>query len=190
LKRKVAVPCIELKRHAGLIPILLICIYQKEKRNYDSVYCTAFLVFITINSSTGYGRNALSLQVGKIKGIKIRLHFTLIIGFLLISWSAAMVFTQHHYHEFTTTAYWIVGAIIAAMLFISVLLHGLAHSMVALRYGIKIRQIILFIFGGVSDISEEPKDYRKEAAMVLKEAKPDGLRYLYPYYYYYHLWQY
>jgi Zn-dependent protease len=105
--------------------------------------------------------------VGKIKGIKIRLHFTLLIGFLLISWSAAMVFTQHHYHGFTATGYWIVGAIIAAMLFISVLLHELAHSIVALRYGIKIRQIILFIFGGVSDISEEPKDYRKEATMAL-----------------------
>jgi Zn-dependent protease/predicted transcriptional regulator len=109
----------------------------------------------------------LSLQVGKIKGIKIRLHFTLLIGFLLINWSAAMVFTQHHYHGFTATGYWIVGAIIAAMLFISVLLHELAHSLVALRYGIKIRQIILFIFGGVSDISEEPKDYRKEATMAL-----------------------
>ncbi len=109
----------------------------------------------------------MSLQVGKISGIKIRLHFTLIIGFLLISWSAAMVFTQHHYHGFTTTGYWIVGAIIGAMLFISVLLHELAHSIVALRYGIKIRQIILFIFGGVSDISEEPKDYRKEATMAL-----------------------
>src|SRR5262249_57795040 len=84
--------------------------------------------------------------------------------FSLNSWSAAMVFTQHHYHEFTTTAYWIVGAIITAMLFISVLLHELAHSILALRYGIKIRQIILFIFGGVSDISE---DYRKEAAMAL-----------------------
>jgi len=58
-----------------------------------------------------------------------------------------------------------VGAIIAAMLFILVLLHELAHSIVALRYGIKIRQIILFIFG-VSDISEEPKGYRKEAVDV------------------------
>jgi Zn-dependent protease len=78
-----------------------------------------------------------------------------------------MVFTQHHYHGFTAIGYWIVGAIIAAMLFISVLLHELAHSILALRYGIKIRQIILFIFGGVSDIAEEPHDYRKEATMAL-----------------------
>jgi len=151
----------------GVVTIQIVLYYQKAKHTCDSVSCTAFLLFITIDGPTGYGRIALSLQVGKIKGIKIRLHFTLLIGFLLISWSAAMVFTQHHYHGFTATGYWIVGAIIAAMLFISVLLHELAHSIVALRYGIKIRQIILFIFGGVSDISEEPKDYRKEATMAL-----------------------
>ncbi|HEY5631166.1 MAG TPA: site-2 protease family protein [Nitrososphaeraceae archaeon] len=108
----------------------------------------------------------MSLNVGRIRGIKIRLHFTLIIGFLLITWTTASVFTQHHYQGFTTTYYWIIGAIIAAILFISVLCHELAHSMVALRYGINIRQIILFIFGGVSDI-EETKDYRKEAKMAL-----------------------
>jgi Zn-dependent protease len=109
----------------------------------------------------------LSLQVGKIKGIPIRLHFTLLISFVLITWTTAMVFTQHHYHGFTIVDYWIVGAIIAAILFVSVLLHELAHSMVALKYGLKIRQIVLFIFGGVSDISDEPKDYRKEAKMAL-----------------------
>jgi Zn-dependent protease len=50
-------------------------------------------------------------------------------------------------------------------LFISVLLHELAHSIVALKYGLKVRQIILFIFGGVSDIEEQgesSKDFRKE----------------------------
>jgi Zn-dependent protease len=109
------------------------------------------------------GKDCFVLKRRKNRGIKIRLHFTLIICFLLITWTTASVFTQHQYQGFTTTYYWTMGAIIAAILFISVLLHELAHSMVVLRYGINIRQIILFIFGGVSDISEETKDYRKEA---------------------------
>jgi Zn-dependent protease len=65
--------------------------------------------------------------------------------------------------------YWIMGIICAIILFVSVLLHELAHSVMALRYGIKVRQIILFIFGGMSDIEEETpgggevsKDFRKE----------------------------
>jgi hypothetical protein len=59
----------------------------------------------------------------------------------------------------------ILGGII---LFISVLLHELSHSMVAKRYGFKVRQIILFVFGGVSDIKEEPKeDYKKEFMIAM-----------------------
>jgi Zn-dependent protease len=59
----------------------------------------------------------------------------------------------------------ILGAII---LFISVLLHELSHSMVAKRYGYKVRQIILFVFGGVSDIRDEPKEeYRKEFTIAI-----------------------
>jgi Zn-dependent protease len=77
-----------------------------------------------------------------------------------------MVFMQHQ-HGFMIVGYWIVGAIIAAILFVSVLFHELSHSIVALKYGLKIRQIVLFIFGGVPDISDEPKDYRKEAKMAL-----------------------
>jgi Zn-dependent protease len=55
----------------------------------------------------------------------------------------------------TALEYWIMGIICAIILFVSVLLHELAHSVIALRYGMKVRQIILFIFGGMSDIEEE-----------------------------------
>ena len=55
----------------------------------------------------------------------------------------------------STLEYWIMGIICAIILFVSVLLHELAHSIIALKYGIKVRQIVLFIFGGMSDIEEE-----------------------------------
>lgn len=99
----------------------------------------------------------MSLQVAKIKGIPIRLHFTLIIAFFLISWTlAATLMPQiYRYPGLTTVHYWIMGVLGAAIVFISVLLHELAHSILALRYGIRVRQIMLFIFGGVSDIEEE-----------------------------------
>ena len=58
--------------------------------------------------------------------------------------------------------YWLMGIIGVAILFLSVLLHELAHSILSLRYGLGVKQIILFVFGGVSDIKEETKDYRKE----------------------------
>jgi Zn-dependent protease/predicted transcriptional regulator len=62
----------------------------------------------------------------------------------------------------STVQYWVMGSAAAVVLFVSVFLHELMHSVVALGYGIHVRQIILFIFGGVSDIAEEPRDFRKE----------------------------
>jgi len=110
----------------------------------------------------------MSVQVTTIKSIPIRLHFTLIVVFFLITWTLAVSFMPQRIppNLLTEAEYWIMGAIGAAVLFISVLLHELAHSLVALRYGLKVRQIILFIFGGISDIEEEKeettKDFRKE----------------------------
>ena len=107
----------------------------------------------------------MSLQVTKIKGIPIRLHFTLIIVFFLIAWTLAARLMPEIYPGLTREEYWIIGILGAGILFISVLLHELAHSIVALKYGLKVHQIILFIFGGVSDIEEQgesSKDFRKE----------------------------
>jgi Zn-dependent protease/predicted transcriptional regulator len=104
----------------------------------------------------------LSFQIAKVKGIPVRLHFTLIIVFLLIAWTLASNFMPQYFPDLAPIQYWIMGIAGAIVLFVSVFLHELMHSIVALRYGMKVRQIILFIFGGVSDIQEETKDFRKE----------------------------
>jgi Zn-dependent protease len=52
--------------------------------------------------------------------------------------------------------YWIVGALTVILMFGSVLLHELGHSAVALRYKIPVRNIKLFIFGGVAEIAADP----------------------------------
>jgi Zn-dependent protease/CBS domain-containing protein len=104
----------------------------------------------------------LSFQIAKVKGIPVRLHFTLIIVFFLIAWTLASNFMPQYFPDLAPIQYWIMGIAGAIVLFVSVFLHELMHSIVALRYGMKVRQIILFIFGGVSDIQEETKDFRKE----------------------------
>lgn len=111
----------------------------------------------------------MSLQITRVKGIPIRLHYTLIIVFFLITFTVSVYLMPNINPGLTTLEYWIMGIICAVILFVSVLLHELAHSIIALRYGIKVRQIILFIFGGMSDIEEEmpgggevSKDFGKE----------------------------
>ena len=104
----------------------------------------------------------MSLQIFTIKKIPIKLHFTLIIVFFLISWTLATGFMPHYYPNLTTSQYWMMGIIGAIILFVSILLHELSHSLLSIRYGIHVNQIILFIFGGISDIKDETKEFKKE----------------------------
>ena len=108
----------------------------------------------------------MSLQIATIKGISIKLHFSLIVVFFLISWTLAYGFMPQYSPNLTRIQYWIMSIIGTIILFLSVLIHELSHSIVAKSYGIRVRQIILFIFGGVSDIEEEPKDFKKEFKMA------------------------
>ncbi len=104
----------------------------------------------------------MSLQLGHIKGISIRLHFTLVITFFLIDWTLSAYFMPDYVKGLTSIDYWIMGSIGTGILFFSILLHELSHSMVATRYNIPVRSITLFIFGGVSDIAKEPDDFHQE----------------------------
>jgi Zn-dependent protease len=63
--------------------------------------------------------------------------------------------------------YWVAGAVTAILFFVSVLGHELAHSLVAIRQGEKVRQITLFVLGGVAQISDEPREATKEFYMAL-----------------------
>jgi len=60
-----------------------------------------------------------------------------------------------------------MGIIGSIMLFVSILLHELSHSLLSIRYGIQVNQIILFIFGGISDIKDETKDFKKEFKIAI-----------------------
>jgi Zn-dependent protease/predicted transcriptional regulator len=108
----------------------------------------------------------LSVQITKVKGIPIRLHFTLVIAIALISFTLASGFLPFYFPGRSTAEYWAMGIVGVVIMFISVFIHEVAHSILAERYGVKVREIMLFVFGGVSDITEELKDYRKDFKMA------------------------
>lgn len=107
-----------------------------------------------------------SLRIGKIDGIEIRINWSWIIIFVLIAWSLATAFFPIYFPSMSVTADWIVGAISALLLFVSVLLHELGHSITAKSEGIPVHDITLFIFGGVSDIEQEPRTWQDELKMA------------------------
>jgi Zn-dependent protease len=93
--------------------------------------------------------------MGRIAGIEIGIHYTWLLAFVLISLSLAQGFFPQAYPGWNPWTYWVTGILAALLLFVSVLLHELAHSLVAQARGLPVQSITLFIFGGVSNIGEE-----------------------------------
>src|SRR6266568_4375371 len=98
-----------------------------------------------------------SLRIGRIAGIEISLHVSWIIIFVLLTWSLATGWFATLYPGWVPSTYWVISILASLLLFGSVLVHELAHSLVARRRGLPVHNITLFIFGGVSNIEHVPK---------------------------------
>lgn len=96
------------------------------------------------------------ISLGRVFGIPLYLDYSWFLIFALLTWLLATEYFPKEIQGWSTGLYWLLGAVTALLLFVSVLLHELSHSLVAMQYKINVRQITLFIFGGVSDIAGEP----------------------------------
>src|SRR2546428_8931532 len=108
-----------------------------------------------------------TFRIGKIAGIDIDIHVSWIIILVLLTVSLATGWFPQLYPGWSTATYWVVSLISSLLLFVSVLLHELAHSLVARRRGLPVKNITLFIFGGVSNIEQEPKSPGIEFQMAV-----------------------
>jgi Zn-dependent protease/predicted transcriptional regulator len=97
-----------------------------------------------------------TLRIGKIAGIDIEVHVSWVIILVLLTVSLATGWFPQLYAGWSTATYWLIALLSSLLLFVSVLLHELAHSLVARRRGLPVKSITLFIFGGVSNIEREP----------------------------------
>ena len=98
-----------------------------------------------------------SFRLGKIAGIDIYAHLSWFIVLVLLTWSLASGWFVQLFPGWSTPTYWITAFISALLLFVCVLLHELAHSLIAQVHGLTVKNITLFIFGGVATIEEEMK---------------------------------
>jgi Zn-dependent protease/predicted transcriptional regulator len=105
-------------------------------------------------------------SVGRIFGINIRIDWSWLFIFFLVTWNLGTVFGQSH-PNWETVQVWGLAIVAAILFFTSVLAHELAHSLVARARGIPIRSITLFLFGGVSDIQREPTSPGVEFLMAI-----------------------
>jgi Zn-dependent protease/CBS domain-containing protein len=103
-----------------------------------------------------------SLQIFRLFGFPIRLDPSWVVVAILITWTLATAAFPVFAPGLAVSTYWWMGVIGALGLFTSVVLHELAHALTARRYGIPIRGITLFFFGGVAEMAGEPPTARSE----------------------------
>jgi Zn-dependent protease/CBS domain-containing protein len=96
-----------------------------------------------------------NLSLGRIAGIHVGLNWSLLVIAALIAWSLAVGLLPSAAPGQTSGAYWTAGIVSAFVYLASLLAHELAHSIVAVRRGVKVEGITLWLFGGVSRFSSE-----------------------------------
>lgn len=106
------------------------------------------------------------LRIGRVRGIDLVVDWSWSLVFLMMSWNLTVVFRRWH-------ASWSLGvdivlAVVATLLFFaSLVAHELAHSIVAQRFGMTVREIRIFLFGGVANIEREPPTAAAELWMAI-----------------------
>ncbi len=107
------------------------------------------------------------IKLLRIAGIQISIDFSWFIIFFLLLWSLSAGYFPRAFPRESATVYWAAGFAATILFFASVLIHELSHSLVAIRHGLSIPSITLFIFGGVSQLSEEAKDPGSELKIAI-----------------------
>jgi len=107
------------------------------------------------------------IKLFTISGFDVHVDLSWFIILILITWSLAVGLFPYLLPAQTPATYWTMGLIGALGLFASIILHELAHSVVARRFGVPMNGITLFIFGGVAEMSEEPPSPKAEFNLAI-----------------------
>jgi Zn-dependent protease/CBS domain-containing protein len=105
-------------------------------------------------------------RIGHVRDIEIVIDHSWLIIFVLISVSLSWSY-QTLYPGWSAFERWLTAGLSSVVFFASIVLHELGHSLTALRFGLRVRSITLFVFGGVAALDSEPKRPRDEVLIAL-----------------------
>lgn len=98
----------------------------------------------------------VGITVGSYRGIRIGLDYSWFVIFFLVVFMLAIYYFPQNYEGISIAASWALSVFAAVLFFISILLHEIAHAVVAQKRNVQISEIVLFIFGGLARMKKEP----------------------------------
>lgn len=106
------------------------------------------------------------IDLFRILGFEVRIDLSWVIVAILIAWSLSTGVFPFRHEGLSAQTYWTMGILGAIGLFLSIIIHEMSHSLVARKFGIAIKGITLFIFGGVAEMKQEPPSPKAEFLMA------------------------
>ena len=107
------------------------------------------------------------IKIFSLLGFEVRVDLSWIVLAVLVTWSLARGVFPDYFENLSERTYWFMGAAGALGLFLSIIFHELSHSLIARKFGISMKGITLFIFGGVAEMTEEAPDAKAEFWMAI-----------------------
>jgi len=105
-----------------------------------------------------------NISLGRVFGIPLRLHYT---WFIIFAWVTFLLVFSVADQTYPIEQRIILGILTSLLFFASVITHELAHSILAIRNNIPVKEITLFVFGGVSQITKEATSPRAELLIAI-----------------------
>jgi Zn-dependent protease/CBS domain-containing protein len=96
-----------------------------------------------------------SLRLGRVAGIPVAIHWSVLVVVLLLAWSLADGVLPQTAPGHSAATYWSAGFVGTVLLLASLLAHELAHAVVARRCGVEVEGLTLWLFGGVASLGGE-----------------------------------
>lgn len=107
-------------------------------------------------------RPSHGITLFSVGGVAVRIDYSWLLIFVLVLWSLTAGYFPQVHPGYSFWTYAAVGLVATLLFFASVLVHELSHAFVANRLGQHVREITLFVFGGMAHLSEESRSPSNE----------------------------
>lgn len=111
--------------------------------------------------------NSRNLTLATVFGIDVKVNVSWVFIAILLSWALAQGYFPVVHEGLAQINYWAMSIIAVLGLFASILVHEMAHSLVARTFGLEIKSITLWLLGGVAEMRDEPPHAGAEFLMAI-----------------------
>jgi Zn-dependent protease/predicted transcriptional regulator len=108
-----------------------------------------------------------TFRIGRVAGVSVGCHWSLLVIFWLVVWALATRGFPAAHPGYSSVAYWVAGILTAAVFLLSLLAHEVAHALVAHRFGMRVKGVTLWLFGGGERLGERSATPRIELLVGL-----------------------